>query len=47
MAKWTFDPVHTQANFAARHMMVSTVRGAFRKVEGYLEFDLQHQLLHR
>lgn len=39
MAKWTFDPTHTQANFAARHMMVSTVRGSFRKVEGYLEFD--------
>ncbi len=39
MAKWTFDPAHTQANFSARHMMVSTVRGSFRKVEGYLEFD--------
>lgn len=39
MAKWTFDPTHTQANFAAKHMMVSTVRGAFRKVKGHLEFD--------
>lgn len=39
MAKWTFDQAHTQANFSARHMMVSTVRGSFRKVEGALEFD--------
>lgn len=39
MAKWTFDQAHTQANFSARHMMVSTVRGSFRKVDGSLEFD--------
>jgi len=39
MAKWTFDAVHTQANFSARHMMVSNVRGSFRKIEGTLDFD--------
>ena len=39
MAQWTFDPVHTQANFSARHMMVSTVRGSFRKVTGSFDFD--------
>ncbi|PJF34023.1 MAG: polyisoprenoid-binding protein [Phototrophicales bacterium] len=39
MAKWTFDQAHTQANFSARHMMVSTVRGSFRKVDGVLDFD--------
>lgn len=39
MAQWTFDPAHTAANFSARHMMVSTVRGSFRKVDGSLEFD--------
>lgn len=39
MAKWTLDPTHTQANFSARHMMVSTVRGSFRKVDGFLNFD--------
>lgn len=39
MTKWTFDPVHSQANFSARHMMVSMVRGSFRKIEGALDFD--------
>ena len=39
MAKWTIDPAHSQANFSARHMMVSTVRGSFRKIDGELEFD--------
>jgi len=39
MAQWTFDPVHTQANFSARHMMVSTVRGSFRQVSGSFDFD--------
>lgn len=39
MAKWTIDPAHSQANFSARHMMVSTVRGSFRKIEGTLDFD--------
>ena len=27
MAKWTFEPGHTAAEFRARHMMVSYVRG--------------------
>jgi polyisoprenoid-binding protein YceI len=39
MAKWTFDAAHTQANFSARHMMVSTVRGSFRKIDGTFDFD--------
>lgn len=39
MAKWTIDATHAQANFSARHMMVSTVRGSFRKLEGTLDFD--------
>ena len=39
MAKWTFEPGHTAAEFAARHMMVSWVRGAFKDVHGHLEFD--------
>ncbi len=39
MAKWTFEPGHTSAQFAARHMMVSWVRGAFKDVHGKLEFD--------
>lgn len=39
MAKWTFEPGHTSAEFRARHMMVTWVRGAFKDVHGKLEFD--------
>ncbi len=39
MATWKFDPTHSSAEFAARHMMVSTVRGGFRNVTGTIEFD--------
>ena len=39
MAKWHFEPGHTAAEFAVRHMMVCFVRGAFKNVEGTLEFD--------
>ena len=39
MATWTFEPGHTAAEFRARHMMVTEVRGAFKNVRGKLEFD--------
>ena len=39
MAKWTFEPGHTAAEFRARHMMVTDVRGHFKNVRGTLEFD--------
>lgn len=39
MSKWTFEPGHTAAEFRARHMMVTYVRGAFKDVHGTLEFD--------
>ncbi len=39
MARWTFEPGHTAAEFRARHMMVTYVRGAFKNVHGTLEFD--------
>ena len=39
MAKWTFEPGHTAAEFRARHMMVTWVRGHFKNVHGTLEFD--------
>lgn len=38
MAKWTFEPGHTAAEFRARHMMVTYVRGHFKNVHGSLEF---------
>ena len=36
---WTIDTSHTQAGFAVKHMMVSTVRGSFGKTEGTIEYD--------
>src|SRR5213594_112919 len=39
MARWTFEPGHTAAEFCARHMMVSCVRGHFKNIHGTLEFD--------
>ncbi len=34
VSTWTIDPVHSIAEFAVRHMMVSTVKGRFRSMEG-------------
>jgi polyisoprenoid-binding protein YceI len=42
MAKWTFEPGHTSAEFRARHMMVTWVRGHFKGIHGTLEFDPEH-----
>jgi polyisoprenoid-binding protein YceI len=39
MAKWFFEPGHTAAEFRARHMMVSWVRGHFKDVHGALVWD--------
>jgi polyisoprenoid-binding protein YceI len=40
MKRWSFEPGHTAAEFTARHMMVTWVRGAFKDVHGAVEFDL-------
>jgi polyisoprenoid-binding protein YceI len=37
--KWTVDPVHSHVGFSVRHMMVTTVRGAFTSYSGTLELD--------
>jgi polyisoprenoid-binding protein YceI len=39
MARWIFEPGHTAAEFCARHMMVTYVRGHFKNVRGSLVFD--------
>lgn len=39
MAEWKIDPAHSSAEFAARHLMISTVRGGFRNVTGTINFD--------
>lgn len=37
--QWTFDPTHSNADFAVKHMMVTTVRGGFKEVSGVINFD--------
>lgn len=39
MTTWTFEPGHTAAEFCARHMMITNVRGHFKNVHGKLEFN--------
>ena len=39
MSRWSFEPGHTAAEFCARHMMVSWVRGHFKNVHGTMQFD--------
>jgi polyisoprenoid-binding protein YceI len=36
---WHIDPAHSSAQFAVRHMMVSTVRGTLGKVAGDVNLD--------
>ncbi len=36
---WTIDPVHSIAEFAVKHLMISTVKGRFRSLEGTLYID--------
>jgi len=36
---WQLDPNHSSAQFAVRHLGISTVRGAFTKVSGAVQYD--------
>jgi len=38
---WQLDTVHSQIEFAVKHMMVSTVRGRFKKFSGTVALDEQ------
>ena len=44
MATWIFEPGHTEAEFRARHMMVTWVRGLFKDIRGTLELDFERPL---
>lgn len=37
--KWSIDSHHTSAEFAVRHMGITTVRGRFDKVQGSLDVE--------
>jgi polyisoprenoid-binding protein YceI len=39
MTRWFFEPGHTGAEFKARHMMVTYVRGQVKNIHGFVEFD--------
>ncbi len=41
-ATYQIDPVHTNAHFSVRHMMISNVRGEFTKVSGKILWDEQN-----
>lgn len=36
---YTIDPAHSTAHFTVRHMMITNVRGSFRKVAGTIGYD--------
>jgi polyisoprenoid-binding protein YceI len=38
---WTFDPTHSHASFSIRHLVISNVRGEFRKLSGAVRLDEQ------
>ena len=38
-SEWRIDPQHSSAQFSVRHMAISTVRGAFSKVNGTIVLD--------
>jgi polyisoprenoid-binding protein YceI len=40
-SEWKIDPPHSSAQFAVRHLTISTVRGAFTKVGGTVQLDDQ------
>ena len=39
LSTWTIDGTHTEAGFAVKHLMISTVRGRFGDVQGSISFD--------
>jgi len=41
ITRWKIDPSHSEIGFAAKHLMISTVRGRFSDVTGFIDFDEQ------
>ncbi len=42
---WNIDKTHSIAEFAVKHMMVSTTKGRFADFEGVIEIDEEHPTL--
>jgi polyisoprenoid-binding protein YceI len=41
---WILEPGHTEAEFRARHMMVTWVRGLFKDIHGRIQLDWDNPL---
>ncbi|HQY31579.1 MAG TPA: YceI family protein, partial [Thermomicrobiales bacterium] len=39
MAIWQIDPSHSSAEFAVKHLMISTVKGRFSDLSGTVNYD--------
>jgi polyisoprenoid-binding protein YceI len=39
VSEWKIDPAHSEADFAIKHMAISTVHGNFRGISGAIKFD--------
>ena len=39
MTKWSIDQTHSEIAFKVKHLVISTVKGQFRKFEGTVESD--------
>jgi polyisoprenoid-binding protein YceI len=39
MSQWTLDTTHSSAEFSTKHMMIATVRGSLKVLEGVIEYD--------
>src|SRR4029077_14725535 len=44
VSTWIMEPGHTEAEFRARHMMVTWVRGLFKDIHGQLDFEWDRPL---
>ncbi len=40
--KWVLDPTHSEVNFKAKHLVISTVSGKFRKFDGTVETESEN-----
>ena len=41
-ATWQLDPAHSSVEFSVKHMMMTTVRGRFKKIQATLRGDRDH-----